>query len=92
MDADTTILVPDDTESQRRSPNLDLKTERDAKLVVLSALGTFLFCRGDYLPGLACFAVMLPWTMLVRVSAWLARPVIRWRLKGSRIELFNSKN
>lgn len=72
---------PEDRRQERRqSPNLDVKTEKEAKLVLLSAVGAILLCRGDILPGVACFAVMLPWTALARVSAWLAHPVLEWRL------------
>ncbi len=58
-------------------------TEEKVKIVALSCIGTVLLGEGNPFLGVVCFAVMLPWSSLARVAAWLAGPLLNLRMRKS---------
>ena len=61
-----------------------IDTEEKAKIALLCSIGTALLCNDHLALGGGCFAVLLPWSAFGRVGSWLAEPVVKWRLRGSK--------
>jgi hypothetical protein len=62
---------------------MSIDNEEKFKLVTLSCIGTVLLGDGRLFLGFACFAVLVPWSSLARVTAWLVDPLMNWRMKRS---------
>ena len=58
-----------------------INTEEKAKIAVLCVIGSVLMCSQHFILGGGCFALLLPWSALGRVTSWLAEPVVVWRLR-----------
>jgi len=58
-----------------------IDSEEKAKIAVLCCIGTALICNEHFVLGAACYAIMLPWSVLGRVASWLADPAVKWRLR-----------
>jgi len=61
-----------------------IDTEEKAKIAVLSCIGTALLCSEHFVLGVACYAILLPWSALGRVASWLADPAVKWRLRRAK--------
>ena len=61
-----------------------VNTEEKAKIVVLCIIGTVLVCNEHFLMAGGCFAVLLPWSALGRVTSWLVEPVVKWRVRSAK--------
>lgn len=61
-----------------------INTEEKAKIAALCIIGTAMVCNEHFILGGGCFAIMLPWSALSRVSSWLAEPVLNWRLRRGK--------
>jgi hypothetical protein len=61
-----------------------VNTEEKVKIVVLCIIGTILVGNEHYAMGGGCFAVLLPWSALGRVTSWLVEPVVKWRVRSAK--------
>ncbi|MFZ0959749.1 MAG: hypothetical protein WAO35_02510 [Terriglobia bacterium] len=61
-----------------------INTEEKAKIAVLCIIGTALVCNEHFVMAGGCFAVLLPWSALGRVTSWLAEPIVNWRLRRGK--------
>jgi hypothetical protein len=61
-----------------------INTEEKAKIAVLCIIGTLLVCDEHFVMAGGCFAVLLPWSILGRVTSWLAEPVVKWRVRRAK--------
>ncbi len=60
---------------------MHVDTEEKLKIATLSCIGTVLLCSGSMFLGTACFSILLPWSRLARVTAWLVTPIVNFRIK-----------
>jgi hypothetical protein len=60
---------------------MTIESEKEAKLVVQACIATAMICTDHPVLGLLALAIMLPWAVIGRVAAWLAKPVVEWRTK-----------
>lgn len=65
-----------------------INTEEKVRLGIQVFVATVLWTLGYYKLALLDTAVLLPWRPLYEATAWLAEPVLQWRLSkpGPKVE------